>query len=176
MLDDKIRKAYPQITGTQGSWAGIMDMIDEFWAAPPVIEPIPPTSDTTTTEPSKTKKKRRRRKKKEDGWTEVKARKAPVRQERIAPVGSTTNMPKKTFSRKKNATIILKGLPYQGTSTLDLYDRFIGFGQVASINILKKPDGSCKGIAFIEFSSKAEAQKAAKEFSYKGRWIRVNMV
>ena len=59
-----------------------------------------------------------------------------------------------------------------------LQDIFSKCGTVESINVISDRDtGQSKGFAFVEMSSKAEAQKAIQEFngsSLDGREIKVN--
>ncbi len=68
-------------------------------------------------------------------------------------------------------------LPYSATQQT-LQDTFSKCGTVESINVISdRNTGQSKGFAFVEMSSKAEAQKAIQEFngsSLDGREIKVN--
>jgi len=59
--------------------------------------------------------------------------------------------------------VIVKGLPYASTEK-EIEDFFNKFGKIASINLLKHPDGRSKGTAFVRMSTEegvVEAEKAS---------------
>ena len=68
-------------------------------------------------------------------------------------------------------------LPYSA-SQQTLMDTFSKCGTVETVNVISDRDtGQSKGFAFVEMSSKAEAQKVIQEFngfSLDGREIKVN--
>ena len=68
-------------------------------------------------------------------------------------------------------------LPYSANQQT-LMDTFSKCGTVETVNVISDRDtGQSKGFAFVEMSSKAEAQKVIQEFngfSLDGREIKVN--
>ena len=108
---------------------------------------------------TETPKKRRNKKKnkKNTGWEEVKKDTTQWAQISFPQKWSkglfkTTDTPK---DKKVNTTLILKNLPYDGTTDRDL-KRFFGkvCGPIKFVKILRSDDGKCKGVAFIRFENK----------------------
>ena len=55
--------------------------------------------------------------------------------------------------------IIVKGLSYEAAED-DIQTYFGECGEITRINLLKNPDGSSKGLAFIRFSDEASMNSA----------------
>jgi len=58
-----------------------------------------------------------------------------------------------------------------------LYDLFAKYGEVTNVKLPTRPDGTSKGIAFVEFSTRGEAKKAIagqNGKSLEGRNLKVN--
>jgi nucleolin len=70
--------------------------------------------------------------------------------------------------------VYVRGLSFQATED-DLKELFSECGEVHSINLLKRPDGSSKGICFVRFNEE-DAMTKAIEFSgseHMGRTITI---
>jgi multiple RNA-binding domain-containing protein 1 len=66
------------------------------------------------------------------------------------------NLPKETGTSTK---IIIRNVPFEAESK-DLRELCKPFGQIKSVRIPKKFDGSSRGFAFVEFLSKQDAKNA----------------
>jgi len=69
-----------------------------------------------------------------------------------------------TESSDQHAELFVKNLSYYTTDEL-LKQYFLQFGKVAKVKILTKPDGSSKGIGFVEFEKRTSAEKALSQAS-----------
>lgn len=65
----------------------------------------------------------------------------------------------KEAKRAKRAKIIVHNLPFTTTEE-NLREHFHTYGEIESINILKKPDGNLIGCAFVQFKLVQSAKKA----------------
>lgn len=68
--------------------------------------------------------------------------------------------------KEKRARLVVHNLPFTSTEK-NLREHFERFGEVADIQLLKKPDGKLVGCAFIQFK---EVQKAHKAKHYTNGW------
>jgi multiple RNA-binding domain-containing protein 1 len=75
---------------------------------------------------------------------------AEARPARPAPAGGAA---------KASNKLLVRNVPFEA-SKAELRDLFSAFGQLKTLRIPKKFDGSHRGFAFVEFVSKAEAAKA----------------
>jgi len=70
--------------------------------------------------------------------------------------------------------LVVKGLSYDSTED-DIWNYFDNFGKVRSINLLKRQDGSSKGIAFVRMATRGGFFKAesnnGEEFMGRQVWI-----
>ncbi len=98
------------------------------------------------TKTNKTKRKRRRKQQKNTGgWKQVKK-----------------NKPKTQKKRFVNTTIILKNLPYEGVYEEDIKKMFANCGPIRFVNILRRNNDTCKGIAFVRFVEKEGSDEGIK--------------
>lgn len=68
------------------------------------------------------------------------------------------------------------GLPFETEKDI-LRKDFAACGEIESFNMLVKPDGTCRGVAFISYKTLEGAEKAC-EFNgteYSGRWIQCEL-
>ena len=122
----------------------------------------------------------------EKTWSKVVSKPATPRAKIRIP--DRKSLPKKTTKEQKpttttgeqkgrfvNTTLILKNLPYERVTTRDLRHAFKDCGPIKFINILKKEDGTCKGIAFIRFERREGSEKGLDldGFWYENRKIYV---
>lgn len=79
-----------------------------------------------------------------------------------------------TDQGNKGFEVWLCGLPFN-TDEKVLRKDFEECGEIVSLNMLKKPDGSCRGVAFITYKTMEAVDKACEYNStdYGGRWIQV---
>lgn len=109
-------------------------------------------------------------------WTPVK--KAEVKSARISlPQGWTKSLYKPSGQKGKliNTTLILKNLPYEGTTERDLKHFFSKTcGPVKFVNVLYDGD-RCKGIAFVRFENVSGSDKGLtmNGFWYEDRRVYV---
>lgn len=77
-------------------------------------------------------------------------------------------------SENKQLEIFVAGLPFE-TEEAVLRKDFAECGEIVSLNMLKKPDGSCRGVAFINYKTTEGVEKACafNDTEYGGRWIQV---
>lgn len=70
--------------------------------------------------------------------------------------------------------VYLCGLPFTTDETV-LRKDFEECGEIASLNMLRKPDGACRGVAFITYKNMEGVEKACEYngSDYGGRWIQV---
>ena len=61
--------------------------------------------------------------------------------------------------RKPSEKLIVRNLPFQANAK-EVRELFSAFGQLKTVRLPKKFDGTHRGFAFVEFSSKGEAGKA----------------
>eukprot|EP00045_Choanoeca_perplexa_P006309 m.53656 g.53656 ORF g.53656 m.53656 type:complete len:505 (+) comp13575_c1_seq1:238-1752(+) len=62
-----------------------------------------------------------------------------------------------------NANLYVKGLP-PGTEEAALTAMFEPCGEIISVRVLREPNGSPKGVGFVRFDQRAQAEKAIEEF------------
>ena len=76
------------------------------------------------------------------------------------------------------ARLFVGNLPYQ-TLENDLEDYFAQAGEVSSVNmVMDKFTGKSRGFAFVEFTSKEDAERAVEMFNnqeFQGRNLTVNV-
>ena len=68
---------------------------------------------------------------------------------------------KSVAKKKPNAKIMVRNVAFQA-SQREVRELFASFGQLKSVRLPRKMDGSHRGFGFVEFMSKSEA-KSAKE-------------
>ncbi len=166
-LEVAINENFPVLYGIPGSWADLMDFIDEYTAAykAQYPSPCPPTPTEKDRELSFLPKT--------TNWATTRQARTKMRQRRpeiIAPK-------KRVYIRndKPNISLIMKNLPAWGSDTEDLVPIFEQYGRVRSIRIITDGGGKCyRGIAFVEFMTmedSARAYDALYRFSYQERTI-----
>lgn len=177
-LNGMIEEKFPDgIYGVKNSWHDLSQMVKDFWKHPPALKPSDPDFSEPNEAAKKRRKRRKRTKKKDEGWTEVKQRPKPNKktfETKPTPEKKQDSPPVNKKCKKyqnQGDTLVLKNLPFQGTNIISLMEVFERYGDILNINILKRDDGSCKGIAFVKFSSQRECQQALrlKSFYYNGR-------
>jgi RNA recognition motif-containing protein len=81
------------------------------------------------------------------------------------------------IKKEVRMNIYVGSLSYKATEE-DLRQAFEGFGQVASVNIIKdRYSGESRGFGFVEMPNKAEAQSAIEGLNgkeLKGRMLKVS--
>ena len=135
-------------------------------------------SETTESDESQKKKKRRRRKKNkhsDEGWTTVEHKKKSPKSSPSSSPSISPPSPQPEQKKFINTTLILKNLPYHNTYTDDLMSLMEQYGTITMLNILRNPDGTCKGVAFVRFLTKESSDKAlaAGDFWCDGRKVYV---
>lgn len=75
-----------------------------------------------------------------------------------------------------NKTVILKHLPKEGVTERDLNFFFKKAGSVKNVKVIRNKDGTCKGIAFVEYYELDHAKKALKfnRFWYEDQKVYVS--
>ena len=112
-----------------------------------------------------TTRKRKSKKRSRDDWVTV--RKNQLKSQ---------NKKKRKVKTIQIKTLIVKGLPYQ-TSKDDLVEMFESHGSIEYINILRKEDNQCIGIAFVKFLDSGDAKRALtlNNINYQNRYLRVEL-
>eukprot|EP00928_Gymnodinium_smaydae_P022244 TRINITY_DN1873_c0_g1_i1.p1 TRINITY_DN1873_c0_g1~~TRINITY_DN1873_c0_g1_i1.p1 ORF type:complete len:460 (-),score=143.66 TRINITY_DN1873_c0_g1_i1:354-1733(-) len=80
----------------------------------------------------------------------------------------------KSKGKVEGFEVFVSGLPFE-TDEAILRKDFAECGEIVSMNMLKKEDGSCRGVAFVTYKTE-EAVRKACEFNnteYGSRWIQV---
>lgn len=137
-------------------------------------EKRPTNTDKRQSKPTK----HERTSKKSKGWETVEktsVTKDDNKSSLKTPQGWTKNIPVKV-TKDKNTTLILKNLPYENVSEKDLKRFFVRYaGPVKFVNVLKKEDNTCKGLAFVRFENKKGSDKGLTldKFFYDGRRVYV---
>ena len=112
-----------------------------------------------------TTRKRKSKKRSRDDWVTV--RKNQLKSQ---------NKKKRKVKTIQIKTLIVKGLPYQ-TSKDDLFEMFESHGSIEYINVLRKEDNQCIGIAFVKFLDSGDAKRALtlNNINYQNRYLRVEL-
>lgn len=84
--------------------------------------------------------------------------KKPITKEFIKEKLRERRKKSKEVLKQKRARLVLKNLPFKATEE-NLKEYFEKFGEVVSVDLLKKPDGKLVGCGFVQFKL---VQKAAK--------------
>ncbi|XP_050308070.1 RNA-binding protein 28 [Anthonomus grandis grandis] len=79
----------------------------------------------------------------------------------------------KEILKKKRARLIIKNLPFKATEE-NLKEHFGKYGEVESVNILKKPDGKMVGCAFIQFNL-VQFAKQARHYTHNQPFLGRNI-
>jgi hypothetical protein len=141
----------------------------------PTSKPVekPTTTKNKTTKKKNTEKKTTKNKNTDKGWTTVSKKRRSPKKRQYSKSKTNRHSPKKR--RFINTTLILKNLPFHGTSESELKNRFQRCGPIKFINILQDDQGKCKGIAFIRFETQDGSDKGLLEdgFWYDNRQIYV---
>lgn len=121
-----------------------------------------------------------RARKRDKGFTEVKSEKSKVakisKPDKKQITANKRLVPPTPKSRFVNTTLILKNLPYQGVTSKDLRRFFEkNAGPTKFVNLLTKPNGTGKGIAFIRFETRQGSDSGVlmNRFLYEGRTVYV---
>lgn len=112
-------------------------------------------------------------------WKAIEKKPEPKRAHISYPQGWSKSLYKETpvaKGRFVNTTLILKNLPYEGTTERDLKRFFSATcGPVRFVNVLRQDDGRCKGIAFVRFEKKVGSDRGLtlNGFWYEDRKVYV---
>ncbi|KAJ8927691.1 hypothetical protein NQ314_019822 [Rhamnusium bicolor] len=82
----------------------------------------------------------------------------------------------KKLLKEKRARLVLKNLPFKATEA-NLKEYFEQYGDIANVELLKKPDGKLRGCGFVQFHLVQKAAKARHHTNGKqfmGREIKVD--
>ena len=91
------------------------------------------------------KRKRRKQRKNTGGWKQVQTKKSKPQKKKFV-----------------NTTLILKNLPYEGVYEEDIKKMFAKCGAIRFVNILRRNNDTCKGIAFLRFVEKEGSDEGIK--------------
>lgn len=97
-------------------------------------------------------------------------------EEVVAEVKTNGNKPDQAEVQEGHNELFVRNLAYKTTDD-SLFNFFSAYGTVTKTKVLTKPDGSSKGIGFVEFSSNEEAKAAlddAANLNVDGREVQVN--
>lgn len=131
-------------------------------------------------------KSRRKRQASNKGWEtiEKKMAKKPAKRAKIVPqvvhkvvqIKKDENKVDKVDQTKEKRTLVLKNLPYNDVYLVDLMEIFDVYGKVEEINILRNPNQTTKGIAFVRFETNEGSENVVNNmtsFEYGGRAVYV---
>ena len=75
------------------------------------------------------------------------------------PSGSSLSRPRQSPNAQKSQKLIIRNIPFEATKK-DIQSLFTSFGQVKSVRLPTKFDGSHRGFGFVEFTTRQEAESA----------------
>lgn len=82
-----------------------------------------------------------------------------------------------TDKTKNDSNLFIKNLPFD-TTTNELYDLFLPFGNIISVNLRKDHQGKCMGYGYVNFDTEKSAKDAIEklnQYNFKGNLINVSI-